>query len=235
MVQAEDLEQTIRSRCEQGDWEAAATAALRGYGPQILGVLASLHRDEADAAEAFSIFSEDLWRGLRLFRWECSFRTWAYTVARNASQRHGKDQRRRKVRQVSLSDCPELLVLAEKVRTETLTYLRTETKTRVHELRQELSEEDRTVLILRVDRRLSWLDLARVMLGDEPVGDDALRREAARVRKRFQLIKERLIARMAELGILPSRAEDEASSGEPARESSERPPPKARAGVRRRS
>jgi hypothetical protein len=43
---------------------------------------------------------------------------------------------------------------------------------------------------LRIDRDLAWRDIAKI-LGAE---DDALDREAARLRKRFQFVKERLHA-----------------------------------------
>jgi RNA polymerase sigma-70 factor (ECF subfamily) len=80
-------------------------------------------------------------------------------------------------------------------------------------LRDELPIEDRTLLILRVDRKLSFDEIALVFAenlesvtegergeteggagGSASRGIDR-RREAARLRKRFQLIKQRLVAR----------------------------------------
>jgi RNA polymerase sigma-70 factor (ECF subfamily) len=60
-----------------------------------------------------------------------------------------------------------------------------------------LPEMDRMLLILRVDRELSWRDLARVVLGGSPTPVE-LEREAVRLRKRFQLVKERLRAGLRE-------------------------------------
>ena len=49
------------------------------------------------------------------------------------------------------------------------------------------------MLILRIDKGLSWRDLALVMNDEAGVSDGAeLDREAARLRKRFQIAKERL-------------------------------------------
>jgi hypothetical protein len=46
-------------------------------------------------------------------------------------------------------------------------------------------------LILRVDRRLAWRDIAKIMAeGSEDAGDVA--KLTARLRKRFERIKERL-------------------------------------------
>src|SRR5687768_6899943 len=66
-------------------WAEAAAAAIRGYGPEIFAFLVSRHHNDLHAEEVFSIWSERLWRGLREFAWACSLRTWAYTLARNAS------------------------------------------------------------------------------------------------------------------------------------------------------
>ena len=82
----EELEKSIRARCDEADFAEAAGLAVRGYGPEIYGLLLSLHRDEQDASEVFSMFIERMWRGLERFAWNCSFRTWAYTIARNTSK-----------------------------------------------------------------------------------------------------------------------------------------------------
>ena len=80
--------------------------------------------------------------------------------------------------------------------------VRSETRTALARLRDELPEEDRELLVLRIDRGLAWEELARVLLGADVVSDAALVRESARLRKRFQLVKERLRERARALGIL---------------------------------
>ena len=80
-------------------------------------------------------------------------------------------------------------------RTETQSFLRTEKRRRLDALRNNLSMEDRALLVLRVDRKLEWNELARILLeSDEGASPETavLAREAARLRKRFQLVKERL-------------------------------------------
>jgi RNA polymerase sigma-70 factor (ECF subfamily) len=91
------------------------------------------------------------------------------------------------------------------VRTETLAFLRTETRTRLHSLRDSLPEEQRMLLVLRVDRQLAWNELARVLAeteGDAPLDDAALAKEAARLRKQFQLVKDRLRALAKKEGLI---------------------------------
>ena len=86
----------------------------------------------------------------------------------------------------------QLAVLAEQVRVTTMSRLRREQRTRVQELRQTLPVEDQMLLILRVERDLDWTDLVRVMNPDADFDAAALTRESARMRKRFQSVKERL-------------------------------------------
>lgn len=193
--QRDDLEREIQALRDAGQLEGAATAAVRGYGPEILHFLAALHRAETETSEVYSLFLEGLWRGLSSFAGESSFRTWVYAIARRCSLRYRRDEGRRAARLEALPESTALWAIAEQVRTETLSFLRTEGRNRFAELRQSLPPEDRALLILRVDRRLGWADLARAMHEDEAVAltPVALKREAARLRKRYQLVKARLL------------------------------------------
>jgi RNA polymerase sigma-70 factor, ECF subfamily len=186
------LEHTLRTHCDAGRFREAATEALEGYGAEILGYLHACARNEADADEAFADFCEDLWRGLPGFRFAASLRTWAYTLARHALYNHARDPRRRHAF-VDPSHAPELAQVAERVRSTTVTYLRSEKKSQIARLREALDPRDRTLLILRVDRGLPWEDIARVLDDDGHALDDAeLRRRSAALRKRFERIKDRL-------------------------------------------
>ena len=82
-----DEEQDLRQAWDTGDFRAVATLALERYGPEIFGVLAAQLRSPADAADVFSLFAENLWRGLPGFQWRCTLRSWAYRIARNAAVR----------------------------------------------------------------------------------------------------------------------------------------------------
>jgi len=190
----EVLEAEIRRLMDAGDYQRAAEVALRGYGREIYELLAALHRRDDDAAEVFSLFAEGLWRGLPSFAWRSSFRTWAYAVAHKASLRFRRDARRRNARLGPLPDQSSLSALVAEVRTATRSFLRTERRSRFAELRASLPPADQALLMLRVDRKLAWADLARVLHEDDdtPLEGKALEREAARLRKRFQLVKEKL-------------------------------------------
>jgi RNA polymerase sigma-70 factor, ECF subfamily len=188
----EDLEKSIRSHCDRGDYRSAATAALRGYGPELFGFVMTLHRDAEDANDAFSEIAEALWRGLPGFTWQSSLRTWAYAIARNVSRTHRRNAARMG-RRASRASESALGEVAQAVRTETLGFLKTHKRTRLEALRDSLEPDDRTLLVLRVDRKLPWRDLALVLWeGDDAPDETALAREAARLRKRFQIVKDRL-------------------------------------------
>jgi RNA polymerase sigma-70 factor, ECF subfamily len=58
----------------------------------------------------------------------------------------------------------------------------------LEEVRELLSVEERALLTLRVDRELSWAEIAEVLAAE------GKRVEAATVAKRYERLKERLIA-----------------------------------------
>jgi RNA polymerase sigma-70 factor, ECF subfamily len=185
-----DIEAEIRQRCAAADWSAAATLALRHYGPEVLGFLYAALGNQPDARDAFSLFSESLWRGLPGLRWQSSFRTWAYALARAALGRILRDPARRG-RLVCLSEAPEALLQADVTRTVTHPHLRSEVKTRVQRLRAVLDPDDQMMLTLRIDRGMPWRDIAVVMAGQD-APETEVARQSALLRKRFERVKARL-------------------------------------------
>jgi RNA polymerase sigma-70 factor (ECF subfamily) len=202
------LESRIRAHFDAGDKKRAATKLLEGYGREVLGFLIARLRDRDAATEVFSQFTEDLWKGLDGFRWQCSARVWAYTLARHAASRYISDAHKRRARNLPLSRAGPLSAIEEKIRTATLAAARTESRTRLAQLRESLHIEDQTLLILRVNRKLDWKDIARVMSYEgKVVADAALQKEAVRLRKRYQLAKDRLRRMALEQGLIPSEGD----------------------------
>lgn len=207
----EQLEREVRRRCEAGDPAGAAAVAIGAYGREVFGLLVTQHRTEADADEVFAVWSERVLRNLGAFHWDCSLRTWVYTIARNASHSYTRDRGVEARRNVPLADsgAPFAEALHAQARTETLPYLRTTAKNKLAEIRDALPPEDRALLVLRLDRGLEWKELARVMLGAEASLDEAvLRRESQRLRKRYQLLKERLVEAGRRHGLIGDRDAD---------------------------
>jgi len=196
-------EDAIRAAWERKDFDATTTATLNAYGSEILGLLFGMHRNPTEAEDAFSLFTERLYTTMGRFEFGCSMRTWSYMLARRASRDMQRSERPRQRRQVPLSQVSCVNELVARVRTQTASILGQDNRDAIARLRDELPEEDRMLLVLRVDRELEWRDLARIFLQDEEdAGDEDLKRESARLRKRFQLVKERLLTVGRERGLL---------------------------------
>lgn len=186
-----ELDERIHVLLTERKIAEATTLTLRELGPEILGFLSGVLGDD-DGDEAFSGFSERLWRSLEGFEGRCKLRTWVYVLARQAISRFRRGQRRHVAGRVPISELQEVLEVVRKTRS-TLAAGRRSTLTR---LRDELPVEDRTLLILRVDRSLAFDEIALAFADNpEAFSDDDRRRESARLRKRFQLVKQRLVAR----------------------------------------
>jgi RNA polymerase sigma-70 factor (ECF subfamily) len=163
------LEIAIRERFDANDLRAAATLAIQAYGGEVCGYLAAVLADEEQAREVFAETAAELWRDLSRFRWEASLRTWIYTLARHRLAAHLA--RRARHPAAALSEVMDSSVLQAKPRTTTPPWKRSR-----------LPADDQTLLILRVDRGMSWREIAHVLSeASEPM-----------LRKRFERIKKQL-------------------------------------------
>lgn len=198
---AQALDHRVRALLAAGDVPRAVTEALHVLGPDVLGFLSRGLGNDADADEVFAVVGERLWRSLATFKWRCSLRTWVHVLARNESQRFRRGARRHVQGRVPISQLAEVIAA---VRTETCSRQRSAQEQAVSRLRDELPDEDRELLVLRVDRELSWDDIALAFSEDpEHCSDEERKREAARLRKRFQILKKRLAERARDEGLLP--------------------------------
>jgi RNA polymerase sigma-70 factor, ECF subfamily len=191
-------EPEVEARClealDRGDHAGAATAVVREYGPQLLGYLCSVLRSEADAGEVFSMFSEDLWRGLPGFRRECPLRVWCYRLAWHAAARFLRDPYRGRGRRLETN---ELSRLVEEVRSSVFLGRDQARQATLARLRAGLTPDERTLLVLRLDRGLAWAEVALVLseANGQAVDETALR-------KRFERLKDKLAQRAREEGLL---------------------------------
>jgi len=191
-----ELEVELAALIRGKQLDRAATRALEAYGAELYGFLVGTLGNEPDAAEVFSQVGEDLWKGLPSFALGCSVRTWLYVLARHAAARFRRSPWNRRTGESHLE------ALVEAARTRTQPWLRTEVKDRFRALRDALDPDDRSLLILRVDRGLAWEEVARVTLGVEAPDAAVLGRETDRLRKRYQLLKDELRRRADEAGLL---------------------------------
>jgi RNA polymerase sigma-70 factor (ECF subfamily) len=179
----------LRELAVGGRLDACFERALERYGGEVLGFLAALVQDEETARELYAQLCTDLWKALPAFRWEASFRSWIYTAARNAVSRHRRTLGRRKRFRPLTSETVE--TLAQRDRTDTAPHLKTDNKTKIAALRSRLDPDDQMILVLRIDRDLSWSEIAEVVHGG-PLSPSETTRASANMRKRFERIKDRL-------------------------------------------
>jgi RNA polymerase sigma-70 factor, ECF subfamily len=186
------LEERAQQLLAEGRVDEAAAEVIRALGPQILAYLSALLKNEGDARDVFSQWAEDLWKGLPGYRGEASLRGWAYRIAWHASVRWVRDPYRRRGQRLETSAASHL---ADEVRNSVVENAWREE--RIAKLREILDPEERTLLILRVDRALPWRDVAHV-LADEGVSAPS---EAA-LRKRFERLKEKLGKAARDAGLI---------------------------------
>lgn len=189
---AKDIEGRISALLVAGDHPAAATAAIQEFGPPVLRYLRSLLRDEDDASDAFSVFAENVWRGLPTWRGDGSLKAWAFRLAWNGAMNLKNEAWRRRGRRFFSG---EASALAEEIRTRSHVKVERQ-RNALDKLRESLDAEEISLLTLRIDQKLSWAEIADV------TATDGQRVEPAALMKRFERLKGRLAKMAKEQGLL---------------------------------
>ena len=162
----------VRALLKDGSVDQATTLVLERHAREILGFIVGITGDVAQAGDAFSFFSEDVWRGLPRFQWRSSLRTWLFTLARRATARYLRTAKLGPVGNVALSAAPQLQQVVDGIRTRTRPYLRTEAKKGLARLKDALTGEEQMLLNLRHDKKLPWREIALILLRDADSHDD---------------------------------------------------------------
>ncbi len=195
---SDPIEDKVRTLLASEDQEGATTEVIRAYGPEVLGLLAKLTGDHEAASEVFCVWSEDVWKGLKSFQWRSSLRTWVYRLARNAMHRSRRDPWQKRANPLPTR---EMAALEQHVRTATLVYLKTEVKDRFRALREQLSDDRKTLLVPHIDRGMSWNNIAAVLYEGDPSTMD-IAREANSLRQKFHRVKAKLQRLASQQGLL---------------------------------
>jgi RNA polymerase sigma-70 factor, ECF subfamily len=191
--EAPPIERRVRELVAAGNAMGAATEALRAMGPELRGFLVGVLGREVDADQVFAATAERLWKSLDTFHWGCSLRAFLYGIARREIDRCRRDASSLAPARAATSEFLEMVVPRSPGPAR---------RTALRRLLAEFPEDDRILVVLKVDRRMAWDELAVVFLDPDLCTDEERERESARLRWRFQLIKQRLAARAREEGLL---------------------------------
>jgi len=162
---------------------ARLSPELRPFLHRLLGELTLV--DEAHAATCDRLSKE-----LRSFRWDCSLRSWIFIVAT-------REARRCRLRHPQGRRAAKSSTTVSPVDGATWTHSPTVRQDIVEALRESLSEEDRDLLVLRVERGLAWREIAAAFLDDEAADRDIIARGAARLQQRYRSIRDDLKSALA--------------------------------------
>lgn len=195
----DDLEQNLAALLKERKLDLLAKRAFERYSNELYGYLVHTMGKQEDAAEVFSQMLEDFWRGLPRFRGDATVRTWLYKIAYSAIVRFRRSPWNRGDR-VGEAALDELFAIAH---SQTEPWRITEVKAKARALRDELNDADKTLLTLRLDRALDWKEVAQIMLDKDNPSAATVTKEANRLRKRLQHLKEELRERARVAGLLP--------------------------------
>jgi DNA-directed RNA polymerase specialized sigma24 family protein len=182
------VDAAIFAACDQRDYRRATTLLLKAYAARTRTFISARLRDPTARAEVFAVFSEDVWKGIASLRGRTSVLPWVFVLARNAVHRHGRAQQRWAVRHVSLDAAPDLPTSDDDdPAPEGAGYAR------IAPLLHRLSAGERWLLDQRFIAGNSWNEIARAQLVSATTPDhEAVLRESARLRKKSQLLVQRL-------------------------------------------
>lgn len=156
------------------------------YGAEVFGFLMAMLDERRAAREVYTAVMERLPDEARRFAETCSVRALTYGLARRelARRRASSGERRPRASRWIASRPPAVSP-----------YRSPAAESLVASIRQRLAAEDLELLILRVDRHMTWRELAITQVGCLSAG--RLELESQRLRARFRRLKAQ-IARRAE-------------------------------------
>lgn len=199
------VEQQILELIREGDAQRAAHEAIQACGNE---VLSWIFKREGSTDVSWDIYQDlclDIFRGILGFNGKSRLRTWVYRIAHRARIRyHTRGPGKNEKLDTALDKLPQnlsRLVCTARGRLATWN----EMADRVRDLGPRLlGDEEQDLLILFVDREMSWKEIAQVMAdpGQPVLQGDALMTEAARRRQQFQVVKAKLYDAARKEGLL---------------------------------
>ena len=171
-----------RGLLAQGEIDLAVHAALEAFGPEVFGFLVGVVDDVGKASVLYAQMAQRVANELAVFRWDVGLRRWMYGLARSELL----EGRLRRRADVLLRDGAARTTVDRTSPPDTASPSLTPVDTSswrprllldaVRAVRKALSEEERELLILRVDRGFSFVDIAAMELGTAATPLDRRRR-----------------------------------------------------------
>jgi DNA-directed RNA polymerase specialized sigma24 family protein len=170
-VHLRHLEAAVRARVLEGDTLSAAALAMAVLGPEIFGFLIGVLGDTDDAKTVYADVAQRVATEIDGFESRVPFRIWLYALARR--ELRDRRARRRAADRITEPDSE----------TTDISHARPNPRRAraLSKLRRRMTQEERELLILRVDRRLDWRALAQTALGEGASGGE-LAQEAKRTK-----------------------------------------------------
>jgi DNA-directed RNA polymerase specialized sigma24 family protein len=180
-AQLRDVEAAVCRRILQGETRSAAALAMTAYGAEIFGFLIGVLDGTSEAKTVYADVAQRVATEIEGFESRVKLRIWLYALSR------------RELRDRRLRRRPADLVDESESETAEVSHARSSPRrTRaLSKLRRSMTQEERELLILRVDRRLDWRELAQTALGEgTSIGE--LAEEIHRTKSRIGAILARL-------------------------------------------
>jgi len=184
------LERLVRAALRGEDDNCAAHYVLTGLGAEVFGFVVAVLDDQEAARLVYERIARRVARDVSELHRSRSLRVWIYGVVREELA-----QRRARLG----STAQWAAGLSSDIAISSLSQAE-----RIESLRRQLNEEDRELLILRVDRRFEWDDVGRITVGEgASLADVALRTK--QLQWRLAGIVRRLELAMRRRGSAPPR------------------------------
>jgi RNA polymerase sigma-70 factor (ECF subfamily) len=168
------------------DLSGTMVSLVRAYGAELRAFLYTVLGDDDAADEVCAQAWENVWRALPRLA-EPPSRGFAYKVAWNAALDFRKNAYRRRVRRLQTS---EISHIAEEIKSSLSERLAR--SDRIERLRAALEPDEQALLTLRLDRELSWREIADILSTDEqPLGDALIRKRYERLKHKLRLLIDR--------------------------------------------
>jgi DNA-directed RNA polymerase specialized sigma24 family protein len=157
------------------DEAGASREALRVYGAEVYGFLLGALDDPSNASSLYADVQKRVETEVGGLAALCSLRTWLYLLARRELRERRLQRGQRGERTASFGR----VASGER---------RASSSNAISTLRTSLTEEERELLILRVDRKFTWREIALTDLGERAVDPERIALATRAVRERIQAI-----------------------------------------------